>query len=439
MVEVRDFRGILTKQSWAGTGTTGRSAFVTYSFESVAQGYLSGVFAPEFISSFQPLSAAEKALARTAINAWANASGLVLLEVTAGLGDIRFGAFDMSKDPATSGSAGVAFFPLRSANATTVSEGDDTDGDIFLTRNGINSGLLLHEIGHALGFKHPFEGDPVLAADLDNKNNTVMSYSGLFNPTALGPFDVQAVRHVYGTKDGAHLSSFSWNAITKVLTQNGKPGADRILGVSVTDIINGLDGNDLLAGFGGFDILTGGNGTDRLFGGDANDKLHGGSGNDFLFGQAANDLIFGDAHNDTITGGFGNDQLNGGIGNDKVDGQEGNDLVNGGAGLDTLTGGNGTDIFRFDTPLIGSTNVDVLADYTATDDTIQIQNAVFTSLVTDRSAGAHLFREGFCRPRPQRLCHLRCSVRPVALRSRTAAASSRRCRSRSSPSQWPSR
>jgi hypothetical protein len=39
----------------------------------------------------------------------------------------------------------------------------------------------VHEIGHALGFKHPFEGEPVLAIDLDSKSNTVMSYIGLFH------------------------------------------------------------------------------------------------------------------------------------------------------------------------------------------------------------------------------------------------------------------
>jgi hypothetical protein len=37
---------------------------------------------------------------------------------------------------------------------------------------------VLHEIGHALGLKHSFMGSPVLAANLDNVGNTVMSYTG---------------------------------------------------------------------------------------------------------------------------------------------------------------------------------------------------------------------------------------------------------------------
>ncbi|MFI3123508.1 MAG: matrixin family metalloprotease, partial [Methylococcales bacterium] len=36
---------------------------------------------------------------------------------------------------------------------------------------------LLHEIGHALGLKHPFETPNKLEKDLDNTNNTVMSYT----------------------------------------------------------------------------------------------------------------------------------------------------------------------------------------------------------------------------------------------------------------------
>ncbi|WP_404385198.1 cellulose binding domain-containing protein [Caenispirillum salinarum] len=36
---------------------------------------------------------------------------------------------------------------------------------------------LLHEIGHALGLKHPFEGDVTLSDALDTMDNTVMSYT----------------------------------------------------------------------------------------------------------------------------------------------------------------------------------------------------------------------------------------------------------------------
>ena len=54
--------------------------------------------------------------------------------------------------------------------------------------------LLLHEIGHALGFKHPFEGPNTLSSTYDDHAYTVMSYTGSY-PSVLGPFDVQAAQH----------------------------------------------------------------------------------------------------------------------------------------------------------------------------------------------------------------------------------------------------
>ena len=47
-------------------------------------------------------------------------------------------------------------------------------------------------------------------------------------------------------------------------------------------------------------------------------------------------------------------------------------------GNDTLTGGAGQDTFRFDTILNGLTNVDRITDFVVADDTIQLENSIFT-------------------------------------------------------------
>lgn len=60
---------------------------------------------------------------------------------------------------------------------------------------------LIHEIGHALGFKHPHEGSPRLPSDADNSSYTVMSYNfvGASSGTIM-PFDLHAFRYMYGSR-----------------------------------------------------------------------------------------------------------------------------------------------------------------------------------------------------------------------------------------------
>jgi len=103
--------------------------------------------------------------------------------------------------------------------------------------------------------------------------------------------------------------------------------------------------------------------------------------------------ITGTAGNDVINGLGGNDNLNGGAGNDWIDGGAGNDILNGGLGNDTLVGGAGNDLFRFNTAL-GPNNVDVIQDFNAAQDRIQLENAVFTALRTTGTLNANFLRVG---------------------------------------------
>ena len=67
-------------------------------------------------------------------------------------------------------------------------------------------------------------------------------------------------------------------------------------------------------------------------------------------------------------------------GNDKLSGGAGNDHLFGGLGKDTLTGGANNVFFVFDTAPNGSTNRDIVTDFSHVDDTFQLDNAVFTVL-----------------------------------------------------------
>jgi serralysin len=88
----------------------------------------------------------------------------------------------------------------------------------------------------------------------------------------------------------------------------------------------------------------------------------------------------------TLTANVENLDLNGtalnGTGNglaNHIKGNAQNNTINGGGGADVLRGEGGQDSFVFDTAL-GRGNIDILADFNVADDTILLDNAVFTAL-----------------------------------------------------------
>ncbi|EIM27825.1 cadherin domain-containing protein [Microvirga lotononidis] len=83
---------------------------------------------------------------------------------------------------------------------------------------------------------------------------------------------------------------------------------------------------------------------------------------------------------ETATGTSGHDILVGGSGNDVFSGGAGDDRLNGGAGNDTLSGGAGNDVFVFDVKPHRRTNYDTVKDYNVKQDSIYLDNAVFTKL-----------------------------------------------------------
>lgn len=111
---------------------------------------------------------------------------------------------------------------------------------------------------------------------------------------------------------------------------------------------------------------------------------------DTLNGTNKNDILQGLGGADSINGSAGNDQLFGGAGKDKLNGGTGNDILDGGARNDILTGGSGQDIFQF----TNAYNVDTITDYSAIDDTIQLENTIFASLEKTGSLTVGFLRSG---------------------------------------------
>jgi serralysin len=112
---------------------------------------------------------------------------------------------------------------------------------------------LLHELGHAMGLKHPFDDDIHLPAARDNTDYTLMSYTdGANGPHPdYAPYDVAALEWLYGG-DG----------LAGALGINSVSGARYIDGSESRDVLVGTAANDTLRGNGGDDSIDGGDGTD---------------------------------------------------------------------------------------------------------------------------------------------------------------------------------
>ncbi|MFD0461714.1 polysaccharide lyase family 7 protein [Microvirga aerilata] len=85
---------------------------------------------------------------------------------------------------------------------------------------------------------------------------------------------------------------------------------------------------------------------------------------------ATTNTLTGTSAANSLTGTSANDLINGGAGDDKIWAKNGSDVLIGGAGKDTFT---------FDTKP-GSSNVDMIVDFNVADDTIRLNDTVFTKL-----------------------------------------------------------
>jgi Ca2+-binding RTX toxin-like protein len=93
--------------------------------------------------------------------------------------------------------------------------------------------------------------------------------------------------------------------------------------------------------------------------------------------------LIGSDYNDTLSGNAGVNVINGG---------EGNDVLNGMGGNDVLAGGAGSDVFAFTTALSATANLVRIEDFTKGEDTIRLENAIFTKLLTTGTLGAGNFK-----------------------------------------------
>jgi serralysin len=296
---------------WNAAAPLGTPTTVTFSFTAAAPAAGPGA------SGFRAFTLAEQQAVRDILAKTSLLAGISFVEVAesgAAVGEMRFGVSQQAA------SKGVAWMPNQpGAGALAGDVWMDSESMVGLAPGTEGYQALLHEIGHALGLRHPRNVDAgdawatQLRPQDDRQTLTVMSQvgsaDGLFR-SEWGVLDVLALRYLYGTR-----TQGSGDTVWALGERQG--------GAETTVVDDGgndtLDASALSTGV-RLDLKPGalssvGTTADGRFGVD-NLGITLGSVIEHAIGSASDDVLMGNDGANTLTGGPGNDWIEGGAGVD---------------------------------------------------------------------------------------------------------------------------
>jgi hypothetical protein len=381
----------LVSSSWASKA--GTAVTLTYSFMT----RLPSDATTDDANGFQPMTDAQKEGVRSALATWAAVANITFTEVAAD-GNLQMATNDQGK-----ASSGYAYLP-NGVDPTYLFTNNLDDYNYVFTPGKFGLSVLIHEIGHTLGFKHPGNYDstggdidgPFLPAATDTIDYSQMSYNtgagfalnGNYGVTPM-LYDVQAIQYLYGANmsyhAGADTYAFSKDAPLQCIWDAGgtdtldfsactgatiidlraggfsstAPGYNNIsiaYNVTIELAIAGNGGATIYANGAG-NVITGGAGSDVIYEGAGSDQITGNGGSDtVVFGKALSAYAFSGSTGTLSVSGEGSDTLAGiaklqfsdttiQLSNfaSVVSGTTGNDALTAAAGNQLISGGAGID------------------------------------------------------------------------------------------------
>ncbi|MBD0271708.1 MAG: matrixin family metalloprotease, partial [Acetobacteraceae bacterium] len=266
-----------TGRSWNGAAI-GTPVLVPYSFATRDSNYWTYLGAA-WRDGFDPtrseaFDVAQRASVLGALELWEQACGVTFIEVP-DAPDRWFGGIRFQLETLSTGVLGETLSWRASlSDGAQITLQRKLYADDPLQPGNKAFQVLLHEIGHAIGLKHPFEGSPVLPTLHDNSVNTVMSYTDIGNYSQLGRFDVAAAQYLYGTQAAEDALAVRWSrGPGGTLVSTGNDDANTITGLGIRDIVRAGGGNDAIRTGGGNDDILPGDGSDTVWGGDGMDTV----------------------------------------------------------------------------------------------------------------------------------------------------------------------
>ncbi|MBI5790410.1 MAG: M10 family metallopeptidase C-terminal domain-containing protein, partial [Rhodocyclales bacterium] len=333
---------------------TGQAVTLSYSFPGAFATWASDYSSLNEKAVFSPLNSMQMVAVRSALSAWSSVANISFTEVAdtaTDVGQLRFAWTEKANE----GAAAWAWFP---------SSHFASGSDVWLSITNLSSSygvvadwqpggsaysILIHELGHALGLKHPFDGILKLTGAEDSQKYTLMSYTshphGLYlkqiseseidyravQPDSPMLYDIQAIQYLYGTNTAYHAGAdtYTFDPATPFLRTLWDGGGNDTISVSNFSLgctINLNPGSFSKLSM-PFNVVPPGWSVGEAPTYDGTDNLAiafncwienavGGSGGDTLIGSSIGNTLNGGLGEDTLTGGQGADSLDGGSGLD---------------------------------------------------------------------------------------------------------------------------
>ncbi|MBC3270038.1 calcium-binding protein [Pseudomonas sp. SWRI81] len=301
--------------NWSQFGPTNLS----YSFMAPNTSYFVTNYSPDNeYNALYALTQGQQSSVIQALGAWsavANINFTLTSDTLTNVGDLRFGGYRLMDDK----TAAWAYFPANSPVAGDVWIGPQTN-DPNPSKGSYDYLTFVHEIGHALGLKHPFDtsktNSTLLEPTLDDVHYTVMSYNSNYSyqPTTPMVLDILAIQSLYGANMAWQTGDnvYKWDADQSIFETIWDAGGNDTIDASNQLTSVGINLNESAyssIGKAFSNYNTGflvNDGLSIAFGAKIENAI-GSNFDDILIGNALDNVLNGAGGMDAMVGGAGND------------------------------------------------------------------------------------------------------------------------------------